>query len=115
MSYIYKLDLEDGKYYFGISSDTVKDIGEHINGKKGGWTSIYKVIRWDIINGDNTTLIYWILTYMKQYGYNSIRGGYWEQTYMFKNPPPVLMKFIKGKTKYNKSKELDENGDTIMS
>lgn len=128
MPFIYKLDLEGGKYYFGLTDGNENDVKRHFYGEGCEWTRRHKPIRCEYVNGDEVDMIYWILTFMRTYGYNNVRGGYWEQTEPYKNPPPVLGRFCKGRTKYNKCDKClqyghsdnrchiryDAGGDVIM-
>lgn len=131
-SVIYKLDLENNKFLFGMVSQ-IDDLGieleKHYKGELHEWTKINRILKYDIMSGNSIDCIFWILTFMLHYGYNNVRGGYWVLVEDYKNPPPVLMRFKKGKTKYNKcdkchsychssgrcSVVLDNCGDVIMS
>jgi hypothetical protein len=114
---IYKLNLNSNKFYFSTCPAVDNE-----------WIRHYGIISYETCEGSDIDLIYWVLTFMSHYGYNNVRGGYWNQTEPYKNPPPVLMRFIKGKTKYNRCErcqnyghstsrcvvKLDDLGDVIM-
>jgi hypothetical protein len=107
---LYKLNLEGGKFYFGMTDNLEMELMKHHNGQVG-WTRENRVLGYEISEGSEFDLIHYVLLFMSQYGYNNVRGGYWQQTEPYKNPPPVLMRFIKGKSRYNR---LDKDGDIIM-
>lgn len=114
---VYKFELGGGKYYFGLSNQTITH----------EWFSQYGVLGYEECDGGEIDLIYWVLTFMMHYGFQNVRGGYWQDVEM-KNPPPVLGRFKRGITKYNRCDNCmvyghattkchirkDENGDVIM-
>lgn len=114
---VYKIELEGGKYYFGLSNQEYNH----------DWFRQYKVLRYEECEGGEMDVIYWVLTFMMHYGFENVRGGYWQQVEM-KNPPPVLGRFRRGITKYNRCDKcmvyghgttkcpikVDGNGDVIM-
>ena len=112
-NFVFKLDLEENKYYFGYSRADGQDIEVHLHGHGCGWTRRYRPLRYEMISGNEHDVIHWVLTFMRHYGFNNVRGGYWEQVEPYKNPPPVLGRFIKGKTKYNKCSHCSAYGHSI--
>lgn len=110
--YVYKLELEDGKFYFGFTSGRDEDIGVHFMGTGCEWTRRHRPIRYELTPGDMHDLIHYVLHFMAIYGHNNVRGGYWEQPEPMKNPPPVLGKFKKGNTKYNRCEKCNVYGHT---
>jgi hypothetical protein len=64
--------------------------------------------------GTEHDLIYWVLHAMDSHGYNNVRGGYWQQSESFKNPPPVLGKYRKGKSMYNRCGRCGVYGHNIL-
>lgn len=125
MGYIYRLNLDGGKYYIGYTERVDEDIGLHYMGMYE-WTK-GKIYSYEIVEGNKVDEIYWTLEMMRIYGYNNVRGGYWQRVEM-KNPPPVLSKFVKGKSAYNRCTKCrgyghidggckvkyDEEGDVLM-
>lgn len=88
---IYKLELEGGKYYFGLCGMEVRH----------RWLNEYRILKYEECEGGEMDLIYYVLKFMEHYGFSNVRGGYWQQDEM-KNPPPVLGRFRRGKSKYNR-------------
>jgi predicted GIY-YIG superfamily endonuclease len=82
---LYVLQLEDGKYYVGVTSRTaLQRMREHQQGIKSAyWTEAYKPIR--ILRDEPLGLIAYkeaivaeqkkVLQIMKEHGVNSVRGG----------------------------------------
>ena len=77
MEIIYTLELENGKYYVGVSNNPERRIERHINANGSEWTKLYKPVR--IIDThekrsqfdeDNTTK-----QMMLDYGIENVRGG----------------------------------------
>ena len=113
-TYIYKLELEDGKFYFGCTSGRNEDIGVHFMGTGCEWTRRYRPLRYELAPGNMHDLVHYVLQYMDLFGHNNVRGGYWEQAELMKNPPPVLGKFRKGKTAYNKCDKCNVYGHSLQ-
>lgn len=113
VGFVYRLWLEDGKYYIGHTSGGYEDIGRHFLGEGCEWTRRYRPIGYDLTVGSEHDLVYWVLSCMVNYGYNNVRGGYWEGVEDLKNPPPVLGRFRKGKSRYNRCVRCGLNGHNV--
>lgn len=77
METLYVLQLEDGKYYVGKTSNFPVRYKQHKDGLGSSWTSKYRPLRVsevrtlkDEYDENNTTK-----DYMKKYGINNVRGG----------------------------------------
>ncbi len=81
--YVYVLELEQGKYYVGLSHSAKKRFKRHKQGKGAKWTQIYKPIR--IIYCQSTGYTSYekagpfeddkTLELMEKYGRDNVRGG----------------------------------------
>jgi predicted GIY-YIG superfamily endonuclease len=74
---LYVLELEDGKYYVGKTTDLPKRIKEHASGDGSEWTWMYRPVKVleqrplkDAHDETNTTK-----DLMKKYGVDNVRGG----------------------------------------
>lgn len=81
--YLYVLELEQGKYYVGLSHDVKKRFKRHKQGEGAKWTQIYKPVKITLcqstgfssyekagpIEDDKT------LELMEKYGRQNVRGG----------------------------------------
>lgn len=77
---IYVLELLDGNYYVGYSSDDKIEnrINKHFKGQGSMWTKKYQPISViKIIDGDKITERDITIEYMKKYGFNKVRGAGW--------------------------------------
>ena len=77
MESLYVLELEDGKYYVGKTTDVKRRIKQHAEGKGSEWTWTYrpvKVLETRIVKTehDENNLT---KDYMKKYGVDNVRGG----------------------------------------
>ena len=77
METIYILELENNKYYVGVSNNHERRIERHMNGNGSEWTKLYKPIRiidthekQSQFDEDNTTK-----QLMIEYGIENVRGG----------------------------------------
>ena len=84
----YVLELQDGKYYVGITSSLNTRLGAHWSGQGSKWTRLHKPVKiMNVILGDKereTTLLM-----MKGYGWQNVRGSSWCRVDL-KSPPPAL-------------------------
>lgn len=86
--YLYVLELANGCYYVGLTSDIKKRIDEHFNGKGAEWTRLNTPLRLmhsintgthnareaEIIESEATVIL------MLKHGIGKVRGGYYTQT-----------------------------------
>ena len=77
MEIIYTLELENGKYYVGVSNNPERRIERHMNANGSEWTKLYKPVRiidthekQSQFDEDNTTK-----QMMLEYGIENVRGG----------------------------------------
>jgi cellular nucleic acid-binding protein len=98
MEQIYVLQLENGKYYVGKTTDVMKRFAQHSNGTGAAWTRTYKPVRMlecRALNGDhdenNVTK-----DYMKKYGINNVRGGSYTQVTLPDDVESVLQREFRG-------------------
>lgn len=87
--WLYVLELEQGKWYVGISTNVPKRYQQHVKGfASAAWTKKYKPIRihdtkdLGICSIDRAELFEGRVTreYMEKYGDNNVRGGDLTQT-----------------------------------
>lgn len=97
---IYVLQLIEGKFYVGYSSTTdTRRINKHFIGEGAEWCKLYRPIsliaQYDgsLEEENNITLLY-----MKQYGYNNVRGGKWTSCQDYKEPPKEFAQLMCGDT-----------------
>ena len=81
MEYLYTLQLQDGKYYVGKSSDPDARYLQHKNGTGAAWTKKYKPVKLldtKLITSeyDETNLT---KDFIKKYGIENVRGGPYTQ------------------------------------
>ena len=88
---VYCLKLENEKYYIGMTYNFNLRYAQHECGDGAKWTRKHKPVEvLDVIPNagdelENTKT----LEYMKLYGWENVRGGYWCKLDM-KNPPKIL-------------------------
>ena len=81
----YVLELEDGKYYVGKSTNLNLRLAQHFTGDGSRWTKRYKPMRLlHVFLGDverEKTLFF-----MKTYGWQNVRGSSWCKVHMTSAP-----------------------------
>ena len=77
MIFIYILQLQNGKYYVGKTSNPSFRLEQHFNAESSNWTQKYKPISLiDIIpNCDERDEDKYTIQFMERYGINNTRGG----------------------------------------
>ena len=77
MVFIYILQLEEGKYYVGKTSNPTFRLQNHFTCNGSSWTKKYKPqsILELIPNCDNYDEDKYTIKYMEKYGINNVRGG----------------------------------------
>lgn len=82
--YIYVLKLKDDKYYVGQSTEPDSRIKKQFDGKGSAWTKLHNPIEIVLLQSigvmdykeaeryENQI----VLTYMKEHGWENVRGGY---------------------------------------
>ena len=79
-TFIYKLDLEDGKIYIGKTGNVQKRMKQHFSGDGARVTKKFKPIKCEVLDscpGFLANEIEQLYTnkYIVEYGYNNVRGG----------------------------------------
>jgi len=87
---VYVLKLENDKWWVGKTTNLSKIVKQYKNGKGPPWTLINKVIDVEEVR-ENVNLKEVTLEYMRNYGWENVRGYAWSQWNM-KNPPKELRK-----------------------
>ena len=74
----YVLELEDGCWYVGMTSNLNVRIGAHLNGTAANWTKLHKFKRLvEVRIGNRTTEDALTIEYTEKYGEDKVRGGSW--------------------------------------
>ena len=100
MEYLYTLQLQDGKYYVGKSSDPDSRYLQHKKGSGAAWTKKYKPVKLldtKVLTGehDETNLT---KDLMKKYGIENVRGGSYTTLELDEATKTVLEREIRGNT-----------------
>ena len=75
---VYTLELENGNYYVGWSTDLNRRLYEHFNGAGAKWTKEHKPIRVvSVCIGDKALENEQTRNLMELYGPEKVRGGNW--------------------------------------
>ena len=97
---VYILQLKQGKYYVGKTTNLEKRLSKHKKGRATHWTKKYrfeKVVEiipdCDEFEEDKMTL-----QYMKKYGIDNVRGGPFVQIRMNKHMKRVIQRMIGSNT-----------------
>lgn len=76
MVIIYILELEQGKFYVGKTTNLKVRLSQHFKGEGCEWTKKYKPIKLhEKINGDDYDEDKYTKIYMDKYGIDNVRGG----------------------------------------
>ena len=88
----YVLELENGKWYVGISMCTNVRLSNHFDGKGSKWTVTHKPVRIEkVVLGDREKEL--TLQYMILKGWQNVRGSHWCKVEL-KAPPKCLRPFM---------------------
>ena len=100
MVFIYILQLQNGKYYIGKTSNTSFRLEQHFNADGSNWTKKYKPIKViDIIPGcDDYDEDKYTIQYMEKYGVNNVRGGSFCEIKLSDTNISTLNQMIRGVT-----------------
>ena len=81
MVYIYVLNLENGKYYIGKTTNPSFRIDSHFNSNGSAWTRKYRPVSIESIipDCDDYDEDKYTKKYMGKYGIENVRGGYYVQ------------------------------------
>ena len=100
MLYIYILELSNGKYYVGKTSNPDFRLDKHFNSNGSTWTRKYSPIKLielignsDDFDEDKNTI-----KYMEKFGINNVRGGSFSQIKLSQESINVITKMINGST-----------------
>lgn len=100
MESLYVLQLANGKYYVGKTTDVKRRIEEHSSGRGSEWTKIHKPVKVietrrvkDEHDENNTTK-----DLMKKYGVDNVRGGSYSQVALPASYKTTLEAEIRGNT-----------------
>jgi cellular nucleic acid-binding protein len=100
MEFLYVLQLEDGKYYVGKTTDIKRRVEEHHKGKGSEWTKLHKPVKVletrkvkDEHDENNTTK-----DLMKKYGVDNVRGGSYSQVSLPSAYTKTIESEIRGNT-----------------
>ena len=97
----YVLELENNKWYVGISMCMNVRMSDHFAGNGSRWTKKHKPVRIErVVLGDREREL--TLQYMLLKGWKNVRGGSWCRVDM-KRPPECLSQFVDDKTDDDKS------------
>lgn len=96
MVFIYILQLEEGKYYVGKTSNPEFRIEKHFNLNGSAWTKKYKPLSLlEIIpDCDEYDEDKYTLKYMEKHGINNVRGGTFCQIKLSENNINILHQMI---------------------
>jgi predicted GIY-YIG superfamily endonuclease len=75
---LYVLQLENNKYYIGITMNLNMRIAQHFSGEGSKWTKLHKpitIVEIQIKNITEQLENEITLFYMRKYGWQSVRGG----------------------------------------
>jgi predicted GIY-YIG superfamily endonuclease len=73
---IYVLELANGKYYVGYSLLYKHRIEKHFAGEGSSWTRLHKPVKvLEVVDGDKDTEREVTLRYMREYGWENVRGA----------------------------------------
>jgi predicted GIY-YIG superfamily endonuclease len=76
--YVYVWELEGGKYYVGWTENLSRRLDEHMNEEGSIWTKKYRPISVvEIVRGDKQVEKMKTLQYMKEKGFENVRGSIW--------------------------------------
>ena len=106
---VYKLKLEENKWWIGKTTNLKSAIQRHEKGFGPPWTFIYKPLGVEdvIENGDLKEIT---LNCMREYGWQNVRGYAWSQWNM-KNPPKELRDVLEPR----KLKGYSRNDEYLIS
>ena len=94
-TYIYKLNLEDGKKYVGKTVNVDRRMDQHFSGKGSKVTQKFKPIKGEVVDKCNGYFSNYIEQKhtdknIKKYGYNNVRGGYYTNSKTLKKNNQVF-------------------------
>jgi hypothetical protein len=93
MVFIYALQLKQGKYYVGKTSNPNFRIKSHFNSEGSEWTKIYKPEKLlELIEGDDYDEDKYTKIYMDKYGIDNVRGGSYTSIILDKETKKLLEK-----------------------
>lgn len=97
MVFIYVLELEQGKYYIGKTTNPSFRLENHFNSNGSVWTKKYKPIKlFELIpNCDDYDEDKHTIKYMERFGINNVRGGSFCEIKLNENNIVTLNKMLK--------------------
>lgn len=106
----YVLALENHKYYVGKTWNLNMRYAQHLCGRGAGWTIIHKPISlMEVWWGDHEKEL--CLDYMREFGYQNVRGAGWCKTYINKPAELLSCVSINGVNLHNSR----DNSETVIS
>lgn len=94
---IYILELVNGKYYIGKTSNLSRRLEEHQKGNGSRWTQIYPMVKLvESFSGDVFDEDKYVKIYMMKYGIDQVRGGSYSQVKLDNNSRTALTKELHG-------------------
>ena len=92
-SLVYVLELENDKYYVGVTTNLNLRYCQHVTGRGGAkWTRLHKPLRiLSVEVGDRKVEREKTLEMMREHGWQNVRGGGWSQVNL-KKPQPLREK-----------------------
>ena len=88
--FVYKLRLERGKYYVGLTTSPVRRFGQHFSGLGAAWTRKYGPLEILLVKpGNKDEELKLTLEMMHKHGWQNVRGSYYCATKNFKPPKGV--------------------------
>jgi len=94
VEYVYVWELENNKYYVGYSENLTRRLDEHMSEEGSTWTKKHKPLSIiEIVRGNKNIEKQKTLQYMKEKGWENVRGAGW-CLLEYKVCPPEVTKYL---------------------